>query len=426
MRNVEIDPADRVALGDIDLLDPERYRSGSQHAAWHTLRAEAPVWPQTRADGLTFWSVTRYEDVLRVIKDHRTFSSAHGTILAVLDGDPAAGRAINLMDPPRHSALRIPTMRLLSASAVRAAGGVLQERVRALVDSWPDGEEFDLAPLLLGLPLMAVGDLIGIPEQHWADVASLAMSGVAPADPHFAIGDVARTLAMVHTQLFDILGGLVDERRGRPRNDVMSALLSVDENGCRLPVEDVVLNCYSFLMGANTTTPHAAAHMILAFAHRPDLWRALGQEIERVYWAVEESLRWASPTNHFVRRAVTPVQLGGVQLDEGDLVCAWIASANRDERMFSDPYSFDPTRTNNQHLAFGKGIHYCNGAHGARSVLSLLLTEMLTTFEDVQVSSPPVHLYSNFINGITELRVVLRRRRHGRARSGRTRTGVRV
>src|SRR5262245_4593190 len=114
MRNLTAPPPQPTPLDEIDLFDPERFRSGSQHAAWHTLRERAPVWPETGPDGGRFWSVTRYADVLKVIKDHRTYSSEHGTILAVLGGDSAGGKTINLMDPPKHRSIRVPTMQLLA------------------------------------------------------------------------------------------------------------------------------------------------------------------------------------------------------------------------------------------------------------------------------------------------------------------------
>ena len=127
MLTPEVAPGNRVALDDIDLFDPARFSAGSQHPAWHTLRAEAPLWRQRSADGTEFCSVTRYEDVLAVIKNSQDFSSEYGTILAVLGGDSAAGRTINLMDPPRHGRIRGSTMPMLSTGPVLRSAG----RVRA-------------------------------------------------------------------------------------------------------------------------------------------------------------------------------------------------------------------------------------------------------------------------------------------------------
>ncbi|GAA4463396.1 cytochrome P450 [Phytohabitans houttuyneae] len=394
---------DRVPLDTIDLFDPARYAAGSQHAAWRTLREQAPVWRQAGPDGRPFWSVTRYDDVLRVIKDHRTFSSEHGTILAVLGGDPAGGRTINLMDPPRHGAVRVPTMTLLSTGAMLRREHVIRARVRAMVQPLLAGGELDLARLLLPLPLLAVGDIIGIPTEYWQDIPRWTMAGVAPADPAFADGTVEETLQSAHHELFAMFHALVRERRVRPQPDVITSLLGVQIDGARLRTEDVVLNCYSFVMGANTTTPHVASQLLLAFAERPDLWRELRAAPELADDAVEEGLRWSTPTNHLVRRTNKAVTIAGTDIDEGELICAWVASANRDESRFADPYRFDPRRAPNPHLALGNGIHFCNGGPAARLVLRILLEELLPHVAEFEVSGDVRHLRSNFINGLTSL-----------------------
>jgi cytochrome P450 len=394
---------DRVPLDAIDLFDATRYAAGSQHAAWRTLRAEAPVWRQAGPGGHQFWSVTRYHDVLRVIKDHRTFSSEHGTILAVLGGDLAGGRTINLMDPPRHGAVRVPTMTLLSTSAMLSREAVIRERVRTLVKPLLSGGDFDLARLLLPLPLLAVGDVIGIPAEYGHEVPRWTMAGVAPADPAFAQGTVEETLQSAHHELFAMFYRLTRQRRARPRNDVITCLLGIQMDGVRLRTEDVILNCYSFVMGANTTTPHVASHLLLAFAERPDLWRQLRAAPERVDDAVEEGLRWSTPTNHLVRRTGKAVTIAGTAIGAGELVCAWVASANRDESHFVDPYRFDPRRSPNPHLALGNGIHFCNGGPAARLVLRILLQELLPGVARFEVAGDVRHLRSNFINGLTSL-----------------------
>jgi len=396
-----------VPLDAIDLFDVDRYRHSSQHPAWHALRQSAPLWPQTGDGGITFWSVTRYQDVLSVIKNHRDFSSEYGTILAVLDGDSAGGRAINLMDPPRHGGIRVPTMRLLSTAAVQRGRTALRTRVRAIVDECRDGGELDVVPLVMRLAMAAIGDIVGVPAECWDDVARWTMTGVAPTDPAYSLGSVEETLRTVHFELFTMFQDLVRERRTRPRRDIISVLLDARIDGRALTFDEVVLNCYSFVMGANTTTPHVAAQLLLALAERPEQWRALRADPGLVDTAVEEGVRWATPTNHLLRRTNTAVELAGQRLGPGELVCAWVASANRDETVFADPYEFDITRRPNPHIGFGNGIHYCNGAPGARMVIDLFLRELVAAVADLAVAGPVEHLRSNFINGITSLPVTM-------------------
>jgi cytochrome P450 len=122
-----------VPLSEIDLFPAELYQSGDPHAAWRTLRQRSPVWRQSAPDGTPFWSVTRYDDVVAVLKDTRRFSSEHSTMLTVLHGDSALGKAIHLMDPPRHRVIRAPTMHLLSMQAMSKHERRIQERVREII-----------------------------------------------------------------------------------------------------------------------------------------------------------------------------------------------------------------------------------------------------------------------------------------------------
>lgn len=393
----------RITLDDIDLFDPELFRSRSPHASWRLLRQQAPVWPQESPQGVPFWSVTRYADVKRVIKDHSAFSSEHGSILAVLRGDPAGGRAINVMDPPRHAAIRLPAMRLLSTGAMLDREPRVRQLVKKLIEPLRSGGVHDLAELMLPLPLLAVGEVIGIPQQRWADIPRWTMAGIAPDDPAYAAGSVEQTLQTAHSNLFTLFTQLARERRARPEQDVISVLAQLQADGRRLTTEEILLNSYAFIMGANTTTPHVASHLLLAFAERPRLWAELRDDPTGADDAVAEGLRWATPTNHFVRKARHDVTLAGTRVAAGDLVCAWVASANRDEHVFADPFDFRPSRSPNPHLALGAGIHFCIGGPAANMVLRVLLEELLPLVERFEVAGEVRHLRSNFINGITSL-----------------------
>jgi hypothetical protein len=255
---------------------------------------------------------------------------------------------------------------------------------------------------MLHLPMAAVGETIGLPESAWADLPRWAMAGVAPEDPHFADGTAAETLRKAHHRVIALFSDLVQHRQAHPGDDVVSVLLGLDFGGRPMDAHEVLLNLYSFAMGAVTTTAQVASHLVLALAERPDAWQLLRTRPELVPSAVEEALRWASPTNHLLRRTLAPVEVAGTRLGKGELVAAWVASANRDESVFADPYRFDPQRTPNPHLAFGLGPHRCIGGPPAQLVLGLLLEEMLARLDDFQVVGPVTHLRSNFINGITQ------------------------
>jgi cytochrome P450 len=410
-------PGARLPLDGIDLYDPERYRSSAQHPAWHSLREQAPVWAQRTPAGGRFWSATRYQDVAAILMDDRHFGSEHGTILAVAGGDIAGGKTINLMDQPKHAWVRLPAMRTMSTRVSRERREAVRAHVRSILgDAFECGEVVDFAGLMLHLPLAAVGEVIGIPPELWPGIPRWAMAGVAPGDPEFAIGSEEETLKKAHYELFSTFSALIRERRGRRQDDLISILLDLDFGGRRMDDHELLLNCYSFAMGAITTTPQVASHLLLALIEQPGAWRRLRADRSLVPAAVEEALRWASPTNHLMRRVLTRVRVADTWLEEGDLICAWVASANRDQAVFPNPYEFLPGRSPNPHLAFGIGAHRCIGGPPAQIALAVLLEEMLDRVEDVRLAGEVTHLYSNFINGITHLPVEFRpvRRRPGR------------
>lgn len=408
MRMTATPPTAPVPLDEIDLYDPGRYQTGDQHPSWHTLRAQAPVWAQHTPEGDRFWSATRYHDVSRILMDDRRFSSAHGTILAVARGDSAGGKTINLMDQPEHAAVRLPTMRTMSTRLVRDRREVVRGHVRRILDGRLDRSVVDFAELMLDLPMAGVGEIIGIPVQDWPAIPRWAMAGVAPTDPEFASGSEGETLRNAHHELMALFSGLIQDRRRRRRDDLISVLLDLDFGGRRMNERELLLNCYSFAMGAITTTPQVASHLVLAFADQPQAWQALRANPALVPDAVEEALRWASPTNHLMRRTLARVRVGDVWLDEGELICAWVGSANRDERVFTDPYTFDPARSPNPHLAFGIGAHRCIGGPAAQVALAVLIEELIAADAEFELAGEVVQLYSNFINGITHLPVRIR------------------
>ncbi len=411
-------PDQRVPLDEIDLYDPERFRSSAQHVVWQTLRAEAPVWWQSATNGTGFWSVTRYADCLKVLKDHKTFSSQHGTILASVGvGDSAGGLTITLTDPPRHGEIRVPAMRTLAPKIVQQRAERIREQVRKVVAPCLEGGAHDFARLMRRLPLAVVGEVMGIPERYWDDIARWTTASVAPADPDFATGSsVAETLRYAHHELFACFSELIRHRRVHPADDLITILVNIRPDGARMEDSRVLLNCYSFVLGANSTTPHVASHTLLALTERREAWRAVVDDPSLVPALVEEGARWASPTHHLTRRANDDTEIGGTAIARGDWVCAWVASANRDESVFDDPYTFDVRRSPNPHLAFGMGAHYCIGAPSSRLALAMLFEELAGRIDSFELAGEPVHLYSNWINGLTRLPVVFgTRRARGRA-----------
>jgi cytochrome P450 len=404
----EVGQNGQVRLADIDLYPAEFYRCGRPHAAWRTLRSQAPVWRQSAPDGTPFWSVTRYKDVVRIVKDVRRFSSEYSTMLSVLGGDPATGQAIHLTDPPRHRTIRTPTAHAMSMHLMRQHERRISERIKEMVAAAVEEGQTDFARLATAVPMAVTGEIIGIPEKYWPDVAQWTIASMAPDDPFYSAGAGRNTLQMAHVYLFSMLADLIGQRRDKPADDLISLLTTLEINGHPATDEDVLVNCYAFIMGANPTIPQAASHLMLAMLADPGLWRQLRQDPAILPTAAEEALRWASPVNGLLRRTTEEVRLGDEVVPEGGLVCAWLASANRDEEVFAAPYVFDPRRAPNPHVAFGIGPHRCIGNPSARLGLAILLAELTAQVESFEPVGSEQHLASNFLNGITSLPIAIR------------------
>ncbi|MCK2244207.1 MULTISPECIES: cytochrome P450 [unclassified Crossiella] len=378
-----------------DLADPAAYATGSAHGRWHRLRQTQPVRRDRTPSGVPYWSVFTHRDCATILLDTNTFSSASGTILDSIGApDPAGGRTVVLADPPQHAQLRALTMRHLGPAAVRAHADAIRERVHRLVAALPLGEQ-DIMPALRRLPMLALGPLLDLPERDWDAMVFHAIGCIAPADPEFTRGSTTTTLQHTHAKLFHLIHTAL-----RSGNAFADDLRSITLSGGPTSSRDVLLNLYSTLIGGNTTTPHVAAHLLLRLADQPELWDAEPAHLPAL---VEEGVRWATPTQSLVRRVTTDIELGGRQLRAGDWVAAWVASANRDESVFPDPYRFTPGRPASAHLGFGRGAHYCAGAQAARLLLSSLIEELAHRRLRFSLVQEPQHLSSTAINGITTM-----------------------
>ncbi len=398
-----------ASLAEIDLFPGDYYRTGNPHAAWSRLRAQAPVWKQEAPDGTPFWSITKYKDVVRVVKDVARYSSEYSTMLSVLHGDTAKGKAIHLMDPPKHRTIRTPTAHTMSMHVMKRHEKAIRRRVGQMLSDAIDEGQIDFAKLATAIPMAVTGEVIGIPEKYWAEVAKWTIASMAPDDPFYSAGVDRNTLQMAHVYLFSMLADLIAQRRAEPADDLISQLLTLEFDGQPVTDEDVLVNCYAFIMGANPTIPQASSHLMLVLLSHDGIWEQLKSDPGIVPTAVEEALRWASPVNGLLRRTTEEVKLGDHVVPEGGLVCAWLASANRDEDIFKDPFTFDPRRSPNPHVAFGLGPHRCIGNPSARLGLTVLLDELIAQVGSVESAGEVLHLQSNFLNGITSLPITLHR-----------------
>jgi cytochrome P450 len=408
-----VDPVDTV-----DLTDPETFAGSDLGGYWRRLRQESPVHWHPEAPGRPgFWVVSRYADLLTVYRDNQNYTSEKGNVLVTLlaGEDSAAGRMLAVTDGPHHRDVRNV---LLKAFTPRAMAGVVQ-RVRAntrrlVADAVRRGACDFAAEVSEHIPLATISDLLGVPESDREYLLSRTRSALSSdtAGQSDEDGWSARSDILLY------FADLMEQRRGRETDDVISVLTNTLVDGKRLARDEIVLNCYSLILGGDETSRLTMNDAVLTLAGDHEQWLALRERRVGTDTAAEEVLRWATPTMHFGRTAVNPTVLGGREIAPGDIVTLWHSSANRDESVFPDPDRFDLARTPNKHLAFGYGPHFCIGAYLARAEVTAMLEALRDFSSSIEVAGGVRHFYSNFLTGLSSLPVRFEPDRAGLAAEG--------
>jgi cholest-4-en-3-one 26-monooxygenase len=396
---------------EIDIIDPGVYeRGGIPHQQFAWLRDNDPVhWHQDPNDGVPgFWAVTRHEDVVQVSRRADPYSSRERTAMfeEFTDDDIALyGQMMLFQDPPDHTRLRAMVNKGFTPRMIGRLQDHIREICHRLIDeAAPLGEcdfvEYFAAPL----PLYTICELLGAPLEDRKKIFHWSNKLVAFNDPDY-IGDRTES-QLCAAEFAGWAGELARSRESTPRDDIVTKLLTPDADGSRITDEEFQLFVIMLSIAGNETTRTATAGGMQAFFERPDQWERLQADRSLLTTAVEEIVRWVSPINQFRRTALTDVELGGKQIRAGDKVVLFYGSANRDERVFDDPFEFDVGRDPNPHIGFGGGgPHFCLGTHLARMNLKIIFETILDRMPDIRPAGEPRRLRSNFVNGLKELPV---------------------
>jgi cholest-4-en-3-one 26-monooxygenase len=396
----------------VDLTDLATFADGIPHDLFARLRAEQPVaWqPTTYVPG--FWALTRYDDVVAVNRDPKTFSSARGAMLWDTPGiaDPDAPRMMIESDPPRHTRLRLLVNRGFTPRMIgRLEDFVRRVAVRTIEDARELGS-FDFVELISSrLPMEVIAELLGVPPADQQHVYELSNRIAGFSDPEY--GEVTGGSAI--SAVRDIrayataLGATKRADLDADHDDIVSALLR-DLDGEELSDAEFSMFVQLLAIAGNETTRTAISQALLGFFEHPEQWARLQTDPALLPSAVEEILRYTTPILHMRRTATCDTEVGGQAIAEGDHVVLWYASANFDERAFADPRTFDVGRSPNEHVTFGGGgPHYCLGAHLARLEIRVMFEELLARMPDLEPAGPIARLRSNFTNGIKRMPVRL-------------------
>jgi cytochrome P450 len=410
------------ALDRIDFTDLDNFASGFPHDLFAIHRREAPVYwhepTDNTPDGEGFWSVATYMETLEVLKDPAKYSSVTGgrrpyggTLLQDL---AIAGQVLNMMDDPRHSQIRRLVSSGLTPRMIRLVEDDLRARTRRLLDAVVPGEPFDfLVDIAAELPMQMICILLGVPEseRHWLFEA---------IEPQFDFGGSRKaTLSQLSprtsveeagSRMYAYGQELIAAKRVNPTDDMLSIVANAMVDDAEAPaLSDLELYLFfSLLFSAGAeTTRNAVAGGLLVLAEHPDQLRALRDDFDALPTAVEEMVRWTSPSPSKRRTATRDVTLGGHSIAAGQKIQIWEGSANRDADIFDQADEFDITRKPNPHLGFGQGVHYCLGANLARLELRVLYEELFSRFGAVRVVKPVEWTRSNRHTGIRHLVVEL-------------------
>jgi cholest-4-en-3-one 26-monooxygenase len=396
-----------VQLSDVNLLDPDVFREGRHHEMFQVLRREDPVHFHDEPGDQGFWCITRHADLITVNRDYEVFSSAEQGI-SIPDISPEGSMVREMMlymDPPRHTRYRLLVNKGFTPRMIGLLETGLRTKATMIVDNVIERGQCDfVTDLAAELPLQAIAELMGVPQEDRHKLFDWSNRMVGIDDPEYEGDRESGTEAAA--ELYMYANSLAAEKRQNPLDDIVSRLLGAEIDGDKLSETEFDMFFMLLAVAGNETTRNATAHGMKALMDNPDQFEKLRTNIDLLESAVEEIVRWATPVLHFRRTAMSDYELGGKQIKKGDKVVMWHISANRDETVFDEPFTFDIERNPNEHIGFGGGgPHFCLGANLARMELRIIFEEIVSRMPDMEPAGDVEYLRSNFIGGIKHLPV---------------------
>ena len=427
-----------VTLDTLDICDTDLYvKYGYPWEAWDLLRKEAPVYWYERPGWEPFWAITKYEDIAFISRSPELFSNRQRLRLSDLEGieigqrarlrssaryghDPEDPPDLVFMDPPQHRTYR----RMVSSKFTPRAMQQLEthfddlgERyvgdfAKVLAAAMPEGDSVDFVhELACKLPVAAICEMAEIPRDDWEKIFRWTEILVGAGDPEYQLPGETReqTGRRNHREWEDYNIRLIEMRRdaGAEGDDLISMLARARVDGEPLTQHELLSYIMLLLAAGNETTRNAMTGGVKAFLENPDQLKLLAENPDLVESAVEEVLRWTSIVIQFGRTCTQDTEIRGQKIRAGQTVGMWYPSANRDEDIFENPYTFDITRDPNPHYAFGGyGEHFCLGANLARWELRVMFRELIPVMQKMELAGEPEFVAQSLhVGGIKRLPV---------------------
>ncbi|HEY4332804.1 MAG TPA: cytochrome P450 [Ilumatobacteraceae bacterium] len=400
-----------------DFTDPDVNWEAVPHEEFRALRTSAPVtWIEQKQgayDGFApesrngYWAVTRHAEVAEISRNSKVFSSAeNGAIVrfpAGMTRDMIELQRVMILnqDAPEHETMRRIISRGFTPRGIEQLKATMRDRAAQIVqDAVAAGSGNFVVDVAAELPLQAIADLIGVPQEDRKKLFHWSNSMLASEDPDFTGGDNEEAAA----EILMYAMGMAAERKAEPRDDIITKLINVDQDGRGLTDDEFGYFVILLAVAGNETTRNAISHGMDAFLDNPEQWEIWKRE--RPETMVDEVVRWATPVTVFQRTALADVMVGEVPVTKGERVAMFYASANFDESVFDEPFRFDVRRDPNPHVGFGgHGAHYCLGANLARQEIWMIFNALADHAPDISRLASPKRLRHGWINGIKDLQV---------------------
>ncbi|BAX94876.1 cytochrome P450 [Mycobacterium shigaense] len=316
------------------------------------------------------------------------------------------------LDPPDHTRLRKLAGKAFAPKVVSALGPDITGLVAGLLDRIAENGRFDVVDdFAYPLPVAVICRLLGVPledEPQFSHASGLLAQALDPFVTFTGSpSDGLQERLDAGTWLRNYLHGLIERRRSRPGDDLMSRLIAVEESGDQLTEEEIVSTCVLLLVAGHETTVNLIGNAVLAMLRQPSQWAALGADANRAAAVIEETLRYDPPVQMVGRIALHDMVIGGVEVPAGDMIMLLLAAAHRDPAEFTRPDAFDPDRETFRHLGFGRGAHYCLGAPLARLEAGAALSALTARFPNARLDSEPVYKPNVTLRGLSALTVAI-------------------
>ena len=405
-------PLPNLPVG-FDFTDPDIYAKRLPIEELAELRKVAPIWWNEQPDGVGgfddggYWVVTKHKDVKEVSRRSDVFSSlektalpryADGTVQTQLE----TGKFVLLtMDAPHHTHLRKIVSRAFTPRAVELLRADLAQRAREIAArAAAEGTGDFVEQVSCELPLQAIAGLMGVPQEDRMKLFHWSNQMVGDMDPEFANNDAISASVELITYGMQ----LAAERANTPGEDLVTKLVQADVEGHKLSDDELGFFVILLAVAGNETTRNSITQGMMAFTDFPDQWELFKRE--RPATTADEIVRWATPVTSFQRTALADTELAGVQVKKGQRVVMMYRSANFDEDVFDDPFTFNILRDPNPHVGFGgTGAHYCIGTNLARMTIDLMFNAIADAMPDLTSVAQPERLRSGWLNGIKHWQV---------------------